>query len=218
MAKELPYFQFEPAEYFAKDISFCSMQAQGLFINICAYYWQRECELSKSKLLKRLNHESEFDELVAEDVIKLKGDKIIISFLDSQYEKATKKSSTNSSNGSKGGRPRKEKAKINPIKTETKPNEKPNESESKGIREEKKKEEEKKEDIPSLAEFLEYAKEKKSNVDIESVKLKYESWRVLGWKSGKGVQIKNWKSTLLNTLPHLKEAKPKAKSNGAPLF
>ena len=26
MAKELPYFQFEPAEYLTKDISFCSFK------------------------------------------------------------------------------------------------------------------------------------------------------------------------------------------------
>ena len=37
MAKELPYFQFEPAEYLTKDISFCSLSAQGLFINICCF-------------------------------------------------------------------------------------------------------------------------------------------------------------------------------------
>ena len=28
MAKELPYFKFEPAEYLTKDISFCSLSAQ----------------------------------------------------------------------------------------------------------------------------------------------------------------------------------------------
>jgi hypothetical protein len=40
MAKELPYFKFEPAEYLTKDVS-CSLAAQGLFINLCSYYWQR---------------------------------------------------------------------------------------------------------------------------------------------------------------------------------
>jgi hypothetical protein len=34
MAKELPYFKFEPAEYLTKDV-FCSLAAQGLFINLC---------------------------------------------------------------------------------------------------------------------------------------------------------------------------------------
>ena len=56
MAKELPYFQFEPAEYLTKDISFCSLSAQGLFINICSFYWQRQCKLTKEQFLKELEN------------------------------------------------------------------------------------------------------------------------------------------------------------------
>jgi len=137
MAKELPYFKFEPAEYLTKDISFCSLSAQGLFINICSYYWQRQCKLTKSQLFKRLNHYDEFDELIDEGIIDLKnnGEDLIIKFLDNQLNEVEEKSKTNSSNGSKGGRPKK-----NPNESEIKPNQKPNESESKGIREDKIKE------------------------------------------------------------------------------
>jgi len=130
MAKELPYFQFEPAEYLTKDVSFCSLSAQGLFINICSYYWQRQCDLTKEQFLRRFNYLTEFEELIKEGVIDVVDNKIIVKFLDAQYLKATEKSVINSGNGSKGGRPKK------PIKTELKPNEKPIESESKGIREE----------------------------------------------------------------------------------
>jgi len=42
MAKELPYFKFEPAEYIAGDIQDCSFEAQGVFINICALYWIKQ--------------------------------------------------------------------------------------------------------------------------------------------------------------------------------
>jgi hypothetical protein len=49
MAKELPYFKFEPAEYLTKDV-FCSLAAQGLFINLCSYYWQRSCNYQRSIL------------------------------------------------------------------------------------------------------------------------------------------------------------------------
>lgn len=139
MAKELPYFKFEPAEYLTKDISFCSLSAQGLFINICSYYWQRNCELTKEQLLRRLNHETELNELIKEGVIDLVGNKILIKFLDNQLNEVENKSKTNSANGSKGGRPKK-----NQTKSETKPNLNPTESESisesKGIREEKIKE------------------------------------------------------------------------------
>ena len=142
MAKELPYFQFEPAEYLTKDISFCSLSAQGLFINLCSYYWQRECNLTVKQFLKRLKHETELNELIEEEVISVEEGVIFIGFLDEQYEKATKQRNTNKQNGSKGGRPKK----INPIESETKPKQNPIESESKGIREDKIREEKKKED------------------------------------------------------------------------
>jgi hypothetical protein len=136
MAKELPYFKFEPAEYLTKDISFCSLSAQGLFINICSYYWQRNCKLTKEQLLKRLNHETELNELISEGVIDLIENNIFIKFLDNQLNEVEIKSKTNSINGGKGGRPKK-----NPIETETKPKQNPNESETisetKGIREDK---------------------------------------------------------------------------------
>jgi hypothetical protein len=135
MAKELPYFQFEPAEYLTKDVSFCSLSAQGLFINLCAYYWQRECSLTKEQILRRLNYPKELNELITEGVIDLEGENIIIKFLDVQYDNATTKSRINSENGAKGGRPKK--PKRNPKESEIKPNQKPIKSESKGIREEK---------------------------------------------------------------------------------
>jgi hypothetical protein len=135
MAKELPYFQFEPAEYLTKDVSFCSLSAQGLFINLCAYYWQRECSLTKEQILRRLNYPKELNELITEGVIDLEGENIIIKFLDVQYDNATTKSRINSENGAKGGRPKKPKQK--PKESEIKPNQKPIKSESKGIREEK---------------------------------------------------------------------------------
>lgn len=131
MAKELPYFQFEPAEYLTKDISFCSLSAQGLFVNICSYYWQRNCKLTKDQFLRRLNHPKEFQELIDEGVIDCVNGVISIKFLDEQKTNATKTSKKNSLNGAKGGRPKKQ------IETQIKPKLNPIESQSKGIREEK---------------------------------------------------------------------------------
>ncbi len=207
MAKELPYFQFEPAEYLTKDVSFCSLEAQGLFINICCYYWQRECKLSKSQLLKRLNYPDILNELVSEGIIVFNGDDLIIKFLDNQYLKATKKSQVNSQNGAKGGRPKKQK------ETEIKPNENPIKSESKGIREDKRKEDNKREDnigtkVPDWLDFFNYAEEKAVELnyylDESKLKAKYLAWKEAGWQTGKNKKIKNWKSTLLNTLVYLR--------------
>lgn len=132
MAKELPYFKFEPAEYLTKDISFCSLSAQGLFINICSYYWQRNCKLTKEQLLRRLNHEKELNELISEGVVDLIENNIYIKFLDNQLDEVENKSKTNSANGSKGGRPKK-----NQTESESKPKLNPIESETKAIREDK---------------------------------------------------------------------------------
>lgn len=140
MAKELPYFQFEPAEYLTKDVSFCSLSAQGLFINLCAYYWQRNCVLTKEQVLRRLNYTDELKELIKEGVIDLSRGNISIKFLDKQLVNATKLSSKNSLNGSKGGRPKK------PKTTEKEPKLNPTKSQTKGIREDKIIEEEIKED------------------------------------------------------------------------
>lgn len=65
-----------------------------------------------------------------------------------------------------------------------------------------------KNDIPPFEEFLEYAIEKKPKVKKVDLRLKYESWIVNGWKTGgnKPRKILNWKTTLLNTLPHIEES------------
>lgn len=132
MAKELPYFKFEPAEYLTKDISFCSLSAQGLFINICSYYWQRGCELTKDQLLRRLNYEKELNELISEGVIDLVNNTIKIKFLDLQLIEVTEFSKSQSEKGKKGGRPKKK-----PNESRMKAKQKPNESQTKAIREDK---------------------------------------------------------------------------------
>ena len=65
--------------------------------------------------------------------------------------------------------------------------------------------------IPSCEEFIAYAVSNVSDINTEEVRLKYESWKVNNWCTnvkGKEKPIKNWKSTLLNTLPYLSRIKP----------
>jgi len=205
MAKELPYFKFEPAEYLTKDISFCSISAQGLFINICSYYWQRQCSLTLEQISRRFNYPNELDELIKEGIIDVTENNVKIKFLDIQLEDVSKLSSKNSANGSKGGRPKK-----NPNETQTKPNLNPYESQTKGIREEEIKEDNiiVNNTIPSLEEFMNYVLEVQNFAPhFESLKYslqsKYEQWVADGWKDGHGNEIKNWKTKLRNTLPYL---------------
>lgn len=64
--------------------------------------------------------------------------------------------------------------------------------------------------IPTLEEFLEHGYEGLEFLGedpkryIKSLKAKYLSWKQNGWKTGKGRKIKNWRSTLTNTLIYLK--------------
>ena len=56
MARELPYFKFFVSEWNDGDITLESLECQGLFINICSYYWSNECDLTIEKLLKKFKH------------------------------------------------------------------------------------------------------------------------------------------------------------------
>lgn len=66
---------------------------------------------------------------------------------------------------------------------------------------------EKKDLIPSWDEFKSYALMKRPEVCLKDLELKYEAWKENGWKTGMDRKIKNWKSTLLNTLKHLDASK-----------
>ena len=87
---------------------------------------------------------------------------------------------------------------------------KPSKELTKGVDNTQRKEKEIKEKktIPSIDEFLAYALSLKPNVNIENVKLKFNSWLVNDWmvtRQGKDTPIKNWKTTLSNTMQYLGE-------------
>ena len=47
--KELPYFKFYCNEWITGNITFLDYETQGLFINLCAFYWSKNGSL-------KLNH------------------------------------------------------------------------------------------------------------------------------------------------------------------
>lgn len=103
MAKDLPYFKFIISEWNDGDITLCSMEAQGLFINLCSLYWSLEGNLSITKAKRRYNgcNTTVWSELINEQIIKIDGDNIVINFLDEQFQERKKLSKTNSKNVSK---------------------------------------------------------------------------------------------------------------------
>ena len=56
---------------------------------------------------------------------------------------------------------------------------------------------------PNESEFLEFALLNDSNLDKQAVINKFRAWSGAGWVNGNGKKIKNWKSSLLNTIPYL---------------
>ena len=102
MAKDLPYFKFFVSEWNDGDITLEDFKTQGLFINLCAYYWSNECEITLTKAIKKFRHISKdcFDNLISAEIIKVVDDVIIINFLDEQKEERIQ----NSIRKSKGGK------------------------------------------------------------------------------------------------------------------
>lgn len=63
--------------------------------------------------------------------------------------------------------------------------------------------------IPTIEDFISYglkkAEENNMVVSETAIRMKYEAWKTNGWKNGNDKQIKNWKSSLLNTLKFIQE-------------
>lgn len=104
MAKDLPYFKFIISEWNDGDVTICSFEAQGLFINLCSIYWSQEGNLSFARAKRRFSacNATAWEELLKERIIKLSDDDIIISFLDEQLEERGKLCKQNSENAALG--------------------------------------------------------------------------------------------------------------------
>lgn len=91
MAKELPYFKFEPSLWDSGKIQMCSYETQGLFINICALYWTRLGDLPEKLVFHKLckGNANALQELFEEEVLHIENGKISIKFLDEQIEEFT---------------------------------------------------------------------------------------------------------------------------------
>ena len=86
MAKELPYFKFEPSEWDNGNIQICTRDSKGLFIDLCSIYWSRLGELPYALALQKLcnGNNDALQELINRQIIHIEHDQIIIDFLDEQ--------------------------------------------------------------------------------------------------------------------------------------
>lgn len=92
MAKELPYFKFEPAEWESGNIQAVSRESKGLFIEICSLYWLRLGELPYALALQKLcnGNAEQLTELCNLEILGVEDSQIVIEFLDEQLNEFQK--------------------------------------------------------------------------------------------------------------------------------
>ena len=103
MAKELPFFKFNAGEWLTGNISYESYELQGLFIRVCAEYWNRSNKMTLDDAYLRTNRPELVDQLVQKGYIVKKRNKIFVSFLDEEREIINRKSLKLRVAGRKGG-------------------------------------------------------------------------------------------------------------------
>jgi len=101
MAKNFHYFKFIAMEWLTGDIYFEDYELQGIFINVCALYWQRDGSLSMDDIKKRIKSDRIAE--LTDRFISVTDGFISIKFLDEQLIEAGHVSKVNSANGKKGG-------------------------------------------------------------------------------------------------------------------
>lgn len=100
MAKELPYFKFEPNQWENGNIQICSREDKGLFIDLCSMYWSRLGDLPFKLAVQKLcgGNAGALDSLMREGIFVIKEEKICIEFLNEQLSEFNHISEQNSKN------------------------------------------------------------------------------------------------------------------------
>ena len=104
MSKELPFFKFHSAEWLTGDISLENYRMQGIFIALCAEYWQRSCKLTQKCMKKRLKLDQKSTETLLElGLMSIENNQISIDFLDEQFAELSENHRKRVESGRKGG-------------------------------------------------------------------------------------------------------------------
>lgn len=104
MAKELPYFKFEPNQWENGNIQICSREEKGLFMDLCAMYWSRLGDVPFKLAIQKLcdGNATAFDSLCKEGIISIVENNICIDFLNEQLQEFEDISQINSKNAKEG--------------------------------------------------------------------------------------------------------------------
>lgn len=186
MAKNFPYFKFTVSEWMTGDIVFESLSTQGLFINICALYWQRDGNLSIEDINKRYKNPDELSDLINR-FVEVENDIISIKFLDEQLIDANHVSKVNSENGKKSAESRANAKRLLNDRSTTVQRISTNKNKNKNKNEIRIKEEEEININHIKLYFFE-------NGYSETTAQKFfDYYSIANWKDSKGNKVKNWK-------------------------
>jgi len=189
MAKHTPFFKFDSSAWLGGSIQFTDLQSKGLFIDLCALYWETEKPVKiDTKFKVRIRClEGTLNEILGTlsdlDIIVQTEHGITIPFLDSlmserkdwldKCSKAGKKSGINKGTSSNKKEERREKKEDSRVKESTK-------------------EKSTRFTPPTIEEIKAYCLERKNNVDANKWMNHYEA---KGWMIGKG-KMKSWKAAV----------------------
>jgi hypothetical protein len=236
--RDQPYFPMYVDDYLTDEkLNMCKPSSQGIYIKILCIMHKSEhygCILLKQKDKQDENVCLNFARKLArllpftideinDAIIDLLDEKVLYLDDDMLCQKRMIKdnsiSVSRSKAGSKGGTSTQQKNKnfakakteANSVNVNEYVNEDVNSNESlnkKGVV--------LKDRIPTVESFIAYGLEQAAknrlNVTETAISMKYEAWKENGWVNGNGQEIRNWKSSLLNTLKHIQETekgKPK---------
>ena len=178
MAKELPYFKFEPNQWENGNIQMLSREDKGLFMDLCSMYWSRLGDVPLKLATQKLcaGNTTALNPLCDEKIIEVIEGNIFIKFLSEQlneFEDTSKQNSKNAKEGWEKRRKIKEESERNA--TALNP-----QCENDAIREDKIKEDNKKESKPSLeTRSLAFKSELvpfKQKYSIDMLKSFYDYW------------------------------------------
>jgi hypothetical protein len=194
MAKELPYFKFEPNQWENGNIQMLSREDKGLFIDLCSMYWSRLGDLPKKLVIQKLcgGNAVALNLLCDEKIIEVIEGNIYINFLSEQlneFDDISKKNSKNAKDGWEKRRKSKENKELcggNATALNL-------QCESNAIREDKRKEK-KVIYTPLIDEVILYFTD--NGYTKESAVKAFNFYDVANWVDTKGNKVKNWKQKM----------------------
>jgi hypothetical protein len=98
MAKELPYFKFEPNEWENGNIQICTHEEKGVFTDLCSMYWSRLGDVSYKLAVQKIcgGNANALDSLHENKIFEVIDGNIYIKYLSEQLNEFENTSERNS--------------------------------------------------------------------------------------------------------------------------